>query len=162
MREQLGAERLYVIDISEERTADTAGTIIFGMRKATTPALAARVALAKALEEMIGQPVGVEVYTSPVDELEYLFDQHLRPFIATHGGEVAIVDVDESEKKVWISMDGGCSGCPSSIATLKHGIERTMKKHLPWVDRVESVNEPAEPDFNIALDFSPFTAATKE
>lgn len=164
LRQEFGAESLYVVDIDEDSAVASGATMVFSMRRATTPALAAQATIAKALEEITGQPVGVELYTSAVDEVEYLFDRHLRPYIATHGGEVAIVDLDESEKKIWISMDGGCSGCPSSLATLKHGIERTLRKHLPWVEKVESVNEPAEPDFNITLDLSPFTvgAATKE
>lgn len=157
MRQDFGAERFYVVDIDQEPKDGVAGTFVFGMRKATTPALAARMKAAERLQEIIGQPVDAEVFSGAVDEVEYLFDRHLRPYIASHGGVVTIVDIDESEKIIWIDMDGGCSGCPSSIATLKHGIERTLRKHLPWVEHVEAVNEAAEPDFNIALDFSPFT-----
>lgn len=103
---------------------------------------------------LIQEPVEAEVLTTPEEELEYLFDRYLRPYIATHDGIVNIETIDEPGKQLWISMEGGCSGCPSSIATLKHGIERTLKQHLPWVERVDTVTEAAEPDFNIALDFS--------
>ena len=154
MQQEFGAERFYVVDIDEEPREGLAGTIVLGMRKAATPALAVRLKAGQVLQELVQQPVGVEVFTEPLDEVEYLFDRYLREYIASHGGIVTPVKVEEPEGKLWITMDGGCSGCPSSIATLKHGIERTLKKHLPWVERVETVEEPAEPDFNIKIDFS--------
>ena len=154
MREEFGAERLYVVDLDEEAANDLAGTLVFGMRQAATPALTARLRVARVMEKAIEKPVGVELFTDPETEVEYIFDKYLRPYIATHGGVVTVATIDEAAKKLWINMDGGCSGCPESLATLKHGIERTLRKHLPWVERVDTVNEPLEPDFNIALDFS--------
>jgi len=159
MQERFGAERFYIVDIDDEHKApEQAATVIFGLRNAATPSLAVQLEARKVLEEATRQPIGVEVLTEPFDEVEYLFDRYLRSYIATHGGIVTPVKI-EPEGTLWISMDGGCSGCPSSIATLKHGIERTLKKHLPWVERVESMDEAEEPDFNIDLDFnitSPF------
>ena len=163
MRQEFGAERFYVVDIDEEQKAEgAAATVVFGMRKALTPALAARVKAGQVLEEATALHVGVEVFTEPLDEVEYVFDRYLRTYIASHGGVVTPVKIEEPQGTLWISMDGGCSGCPSSIATLKHGIERTLKKHLPWVERVEAVNEAEEPDFKIALDFSAFKLGSVE
>lgn len=154
MRQEFGAERFYVIDIEEEQRYGEAGTVVFGMRHAAAPPLLVRLRVAKELQDAIQQAVGVEVFTDPFDEVEYLFDRYLRSYIASHGGIVTPVKIEEPLGKLWIHMDGACSGCPASIATLKLGIERTLKKHLPWLKHVEAINEAEEPDFGIALDFS--------
>lgn len=163
MQERFGAERFYIVDIDDQqKSPGEAATVVFGVRKAALPSLAVQFEARKVLQEATHQPIGVEVFTEPFDEVEYIFDRYLRSYIATHGGIVTPVKI-EPEGTLWISMDGGCSGCPSSIATLKHGIERTLKKHLPWVQEVESVNEAEEPDFNINLDFiSPFAEGAEE
>jgi Fe/S biogenesis protein NfuA len=161
LQDQVGAEHLYVVDIDEESRGEDSpvATVIFGVRNSPRPPLAVQFEARKALEDATHQKVGVEVFSEPLDEVEYIFDRYLRAYIATHGGIVTPVKIEEPEGRLWISMDGGCSGCPSSIATLKHGIERTLKKHLPWVQHVEAVNEAEEPDFGIKLDFtSPFAA----
>ena len=157
MQEQFGAEQFYIVDIDDQqKSPGEAATVRFGVRKSRLPALAIQHEARKVLEEATKQPIGVEVFSEPFDEVEYLFDRYLRSYIATHDGVVNPVKIEEPGV-LWISMEGGCSGCPSSIATLKHGIERTLKKHLPWVERVESVDEAEEPDFNIQMDFtSPF------
>ena len=154
MQEQFKAERFYIVDIDDENKAPgEAATVVLGLRNSPLPVLAVQLQARKVLEEATKQPIGVEVLTEPFDEVEYLFDRYLRSYIATHGGIVTPVKIEEPGK-LWISMDGGCSGCPSSIATLKHGIERTLKKHLPWVQQVESMEDAVEPDFNIHMDFS--------
>jgi len=154
MRQEFGAQRLYVVDIDDAPTDDLAGLMYFGMRDAAVPALAAQARAGKVLQTIIEKPVGVEMFTDAENEVEYVFDRYLRPYIASHDGIVTIETIDEPNKTLLIHMDGGCSGCPSSIATLKHGIERTLKKHLPWIERVEASNPTEEPDFNIKLDFS--------
>lgn len=158
LQQRFSAERFYIVDIDDQQKGEgKAATVVFGLRNADLPSLAVQFEARKALEAATSHPIGVEVLTEPFDEVEYLFDRYLRAYIATHGGIVTPVKIEEPEGKLWISMDGGCSGCPSSVATLKHGIERTLKKHLPWVQQVESVTEAEEPDFDINLDFtSPF------
>ena len=84
-------------------------------------------------------------------ELEQILDEHLRPYIASHGGIVEVVDFDTESGVVHISMEGGCSGCPASLVTLRYGIEAALKEYVSWVKRVELVNEPVEPDFGITL-----------
>ncbi len=159
LRDQFGARSFYVVDITEDKqTEDHLGTVVIGMRDGKVPPLAARARTAQAFKERVNQPVSVEVFGDAEEELEYLFDRYLRPYISSHDGIVTVERIDEPKGQLWITMDGGCSGCPSSIATLKHGIERTLKKHLPWIDRVDTTTEAAEPDFNIALDFTGLSA----
>lgn len=160
MRQRFGAERFYLIDAGEQPTDTTPGTLVFGMRNGAISVLQARLQTAEILKEKTNQGIAVEIFTDPFDEVEYLFDRYLRAYIASHGGVVTPVRIEEDQGKLWINMDGGCSGCPASLGTLKHGIERTLKKHLPWVIQVEPTNEPIEPDFGIKINFS--TGATKE
>ena len=154
LRESVGAEQCYVIDVDERQDGDLLGTVIFGLRKATAPTLSVRQHAMKLLRDATSQSIGAEIFTEPLDEIEYLFDKYLRAYIASHDGVVTPVRVDEHIRRLWVHFDGGCSGCPASVATLKHGIERTLKKHLPWIERVEAVNEAVEPDFGIKLDLS--------
>lgn len=153
---RFGAKNIYVVDIYAEKNAqdEQQPRVTLGMRGAETPVILAQKQAAEDLGKASDQVVSVDILTDPFDEVEYVFDRYLRSYIATHDGVVTPVRIEEAEGHLWIRMDGGCSGCPSSIATLKGGIERTLKKHLPWLDKVEAINEPAEPDFNIAIDFS--------
>lgn len=157
-----GTDRFYVIDVDEQANEELAGTFVFGMRDSLVPSLAARQKASARLATILSEPVGVEVFSEPLDEVEYLFDRYLRAYIASHGGIVTPVEVDEQAGKLSVHFDGGCSGCPASIATLKHGIEKTLKKHLPWLQRVDSVNEAQEPDFGIKLDLSAGAFSTVE
>ena len=54
------------------------------------------------------------------------------------GGDVELVGIDGGMVKV--RLQGACKGCPMSQITLKNGIEKFMKKEVPEVDRVESVD----------------------
>jgi len=61
----------------------------------------------------------------------------IRPYLQSDGGDVTLVDYVDGEVKV--RLIGACSGCPSSTATLKNGIERRLKEALPEVEIVTSV-----------------------
>lgn len=147
LRDHFDAKSFYVVDVEEEPK----DRILFGMQGSSTTSLVAQMESRKIIKEATGVDVPVQVFTDGFDEVEYLFDRYLRAYIASHGGAVTPVRFDDATGTLWISMEGGCSGCPSSIATLKHGIEKTLRDHLPWLKRVEATNEPAEPDFGIHL-----------
>jgi len=63
----------------------------------------------------------------------------IRPAVQSDGGDVELVGVSE-EGVVTIRLHGACVGCPSSQMTLKMGIERNLKDHVPEVTRVEAVD----------------------
>jgi NFU1 iron-sulfur cluster scaffold homolog, mitochondrial len=69
------------------------------------------------------------------DEIRYLLNEFVRPAVEMDGG--AIDFMAYKDKKVYVQMKGSCSGCPSSTATLKGGIENLLKAKLP--DAVEEV-----------------------
>ncbi len=64
----------------------------------------------------------------------------VRPYLETHGGNVALLGVDEGV--VRLQLQGSCSGCPSSAVTLKLAVEESIHKAAP--DVVEIVAEDAE------------------
>ncbi len=67
---------------------------------------------------------------SPFDEeIIFLLNEYVRPAVEQDGGAIDFVGYDN--KKVYVNMRGACSGCPSSTATVKVGIENLLKAKLP-------------------------------
>ncbi|MFG0307290.1 MAG: NifU family protein [Phycisphaerales bacterium JB040] len=62
----------------------------------------------------------------------------IRPAVQADGGDVELLEVTDAGK-VRIRLHGACVGCPSSEMTLRLGIERNLKEHIPEVSEVESV-----------------------
>ena len=63
----------------------------------------------------------------------------LRPYIASHRGQVEVVDFDEGEGVLLLRLGGTCHGCSASSVTLKQGIEARLRQMVPEVKSVESV-----------------------
>jgi len=63
----------------------------------------------------------------------------LRPYIASHRGNVEIVDFDEGDGTLLLRMGGTCQGCSASTVTLKQGIETRLRQMVPEVKQVQSV-----------------------
>jgi Fe-S cluster biogenesis protein NfuA len=72
-----------------------------------------------------------------VDQIKELLDTRVRPAVAGDGGDIVFRGFRDGI--VRLHMQGSCSGCPSSSATLKHGIENMLKHYLPEVRAVEQV-----------------------
>jgi Fe-S cluster biogenesis protein NfuA len=72
-----------------------------------------------------------------VAQIKELLDTRVRPAVASDGGD--IVFRGYSNGVVRLHMQGACSGCPSSAATLKHGIENMLRHYVPEVVAVEQV-----------------------
>ena len=70
------------------------------------------------------------------EEVEEVLET-LRPQLMQDGGNVELVDIEDGIVKV--RLVGSCSSCSSSIMTLKMGIERALKKAIPMVRCLESV-----------------------
>jgi Fe-S cluster biogenesis protein NfuA len=62
----------------------------------------------------------------------------VRPALQADGGDVELVDVTE-DGVVSVRLKGACGSCPMSTMTLKMGIERTLKQHIPEVKEVVQV-----------------------
>ena len=70
------------------------------------------------------------------EEVESVLET-LRPQLMQDGGNVELVDIDDGVVK--LRLVGSCSSCSSSIMTLKMGIDRALKKAVPMVRCIESV-----------------------
>lgn len=72
-----------------------------------------------------------------VAQIKELLDSRVRPAVASDGGDIVFRGYRDGV--VRLHMQGACSGCPSSSATLKHGIENMLRHYVPEVMRVEQV-----------------------
>lgn len=72
-----------------------------------------------------------------VAQIRELIDTRVRPAVANDGGDIVYRGFDQG--KVYLQMQGACSGCPSSSATLKQGIEQLLKYYVPEVTEVRAV-----------------------
>ncbi len=73
-----------------------------------------------------------------LDRIEQTLDT-LRPYIASHRGQVEVVDFDEADGTLLLRLSGTCHGCSASSVTLKQGIETRLRQAVPEVRSVESV-----------------------
>ena len=72
-----------------------------------------------------------------VAEIKDLLDTRIRPAVAQDGGDILFNRFDAGTGVVYLHMKGACSGCPSSSATLRAGVENMLKHYVPEVTRVE-------------------------
>jgi Fe-S cluster biogenesis protein NfuA len=72
-----------------------------------------------------------------VAEIKELLDTRIRPAVAQDGGDILFNRFEPDTGVVWLHLRGACSGCPSSSATLKAGVENMLKHYVPEVTRVE-------------------------
>jgi Fe-S cluster biogenesis protein NfuA len=72
-----------------------------------------------------------------VATIKDLLETRVRPAVAQDGGDIIFHGFRDG--KVFLKMRGACAGCPSSTATLQHGIQNLLKHFIPEVEAVEAV-----------------------
>ncbi len=72
-----------------------------------------------------------------VATIKDLIETRVRPAVANDGGDIIFRGYRAGT--VYLKMQGACSGCPSSTATLRHGIENLLKHFVPEVEAVQPV-----------------------
>ncbi|MFZ2289662.1 MAG: Fe-S biogenesis protein NfuA [Halopseudomonas yangmingensis] len=78
---------------------------------------------------------------SPLNErINYLLQTEINPGLASHGGDVKLVDVVEGGIAI-LQFGGGCQGCGMVDVTLKEGIEKTMIARIPEITGVRDVTD---------------------
>jgi Fe-S cluster biogenesis protein NfuA len=95
-----------------------------------------------------GKPVVVETAEAAAGEgaadgsisaqIKELIDTRVRPAVAQDGGDIIFKGFEAGV--VYLHMQGSCAGCPSSTATLKHGIENMLRHYIPEVTEVRAVD----------------------
>ncbi|SDT99669.1 Fe/S biogenesis protein NfuA [Pseudomonas pohangensis] len=77
---------------------------------------------------------------SPISEqINYYLQTEINPGLASHGGQVSFVDIDEGI--VILRFGGGCQGCGQADVTLKEGIEKTLLERIPGLKGVRDVTD---------------------
>lgn len=79
-----------------------------------------------------------------VASIKELLETRIRPVVQDDGGDVLFKGFEEATGVVSLKMVGACSGCPSSSATLKGGIENMLKHYVPEVQEVVQMLDPEE------------------
>lgn len=74
---------------------------------------------------------------SIVATIKELIETRVRPAVAQDGGDITFRGFKDGV--VFLHMKGACAGCPSSTATLKHGIQNLLRHFIPEVEQVEAV-----------------------
>ena len=73
-----------------------------------------------------------------VVQIRELIDTRVRPAVAQDGGDIVYKGFENGV--VYLHMQGACAGCPSSTATLKHGIENMLRYYVPEVQEVRAID----------------------
>lgn len=80
-------------------------------------------------------------YTDSEQKISDILNEYVAPAVENDGGKISLMEYDEATKTAKMLLQGACSGCPSSTATLKGGIENILKQFVPeLVEKVEAVN----------------------
>ena len=87
----------------------------------------------------------VELDTENIDDISKeiieIIEKHVKPAVASDGGNIVFQSYDQETKNVNVILQGACSGCPSSTITLKSGIENMLKEMLPgMISEVNAIN----------------------
>ena len=83
-------------------------------------------------DDIADDPADAEV----IDQIKELIEVRVRPAVANDGGDIVYRGFRDGV--VYLTMQGACAGCPSSSATLKHGIESLLKHYVPEVLEVRA------------------------
>jgi Fe-S cluster biogenesis protein NfuA len=97
------------------------------------PGSAAGIAVPAEEDDFSDDPEDAEI----VAQIRELIDTRVRPAVANDGGDIVYRGFDKGT--VYLRMHGACSGCPSSTATLKNGIEQLLKHYVPEVTEVRAI-----------------------
>lgn len=105
-----------------------------------------KVAIGSAIRAQLltGVPAILEMYihkstqrrsdTELMTVIQVLLDKEVNPSIANHGGKISIDEI--SQRKLYITMSGGCQGCASSQVTLRQGFDVMLKRVAPEIEEV--------------------------
>jgi Fe/S biogenesis protein NfuA len=86
------------------------------------------------IEAMFGATTG-----AIADRVRQVLDERVNPGVASHGGKISLVGVQDTT--VLVQMSGGCQGCGLAKVTLRQGVERMIKESIPEVTAVHDVTD---------------------
>jgi len=93
------------------------------------------------IQQNASKSVANKKFTETEEKINAILQEYVTPAIENDGGRISLIEFDEETKTAKMLLQGACSGCPSSVVTLKNGIESILKNFLPnVVENVEAVN----------------------
>ena len=92
--------------------------------------------LAKILNETVSESKPVQS-NETINKINEVLDSKIRPAVARDGGDITFKSFKDGV--VTVELKGSCSGCPSSIMTLKQGVQNLLCHYIPEVKSVEAV-----------------------
>lgn len=86
------------------------------------------------------EPIGSQPLEGPLAErVQTVIEKEINPAVASHGGEIGLVEV--REEVAYIRMSGGCQGCGMARVTLKQGVERMLREAVPEIQGIVDVTD---------------------
>jgi len=143
LRERHNLDKLYLIYITENEA-------VWGLRIAK---VLDQTTLRTDLLNLMGFHIGTNynsenknlfLFASGADEVHYVVNKELVPFIESEGGELKIISINEESGEIVVSLKGACATCPHSLTTMQQGLKKTLTALLPWVKTVKSADKPDE------------------
>ncbi|WP_026914086.1 NifU family protein [Christiangramia portivictoriae] len=64
----------------------------------------------------------------------------IRPFLESDGGNISLVSIEDNDRLVKVQLEGACVGCSVNQMTLKSGVEMTIKKYVPQIEKVVNID----------------------
>jgi len=75
------------------------------------------------------------------NRVQEILDNEINPSVASHGGFISLLDVQGT--RIFLHMGGGCQGCGMASATLKHGVETTLRSQIPEISEILDTTDHA-------------------
>ncbi|MFG6687219.1 NifU family protein [Mariniflexile sp. HNIBRBA6329] len=63
----------------------------------------------------------------------------IRPFLQSDGGDISLLAIEDNNTLVKVQLQGACVGCSVNQMTLKSGVEMTIKKYVPQIEKVVNI-----------------------
>lgn len=65
--------------------------------------------------------------------------EEIRPFLQSDGGDISLLSIEDNDTLVKVQLQGACVGCSVNQMTLKSGVEMTIKKYAPQIEKVINI-----------------------
>ena len=67
--------------------------------------------------------------------------EEIRPFLRNDGGDISLISIEDDDRLVKVQLQGACVGCSVNTMTLKSGVEMTIKRYVPQIERVLNIEK---------------------
>ncbi len=141
-------ERLFAIDgitavILQDQQVTVTHTATVDWRAAGPPIGAAIRAHILSGQPAVSEEAQKQVPAEDIlrQRIQGILDEQINPAIAAHGGTISLLDVRGTT--VFIQMGGGCQGCSSASATLREGVETTLRANIPEIGEILDTTDHA-------------------